>query len=305
MHRLPPLNALRAFESAARLLSFSKAAAELHVTPGAISQQIKTLENYLGITLFKRQNRLILLTEQAQVCLPYLTEGFDRMAEAMKMMEELTLEKPLTITVAEAFAARWLMPRLRSFQTLHPDIDVRFDVSKELVDLVHDDIDVGIRYGSGEYPGLETDFLLPQQVYPVCSPNLLEKGPPIQTPADLQHYTLIHGDYYYLDAAYPDWEMWFKTVGVEDSNSTHGLHFSNAEMVVQAAVEGQGIALIGSVVAEDDLKAGRLIRPLDHTIPMEFAYYFVCTKAKARQPRVQSFRTWLLDEVKAEQTPSV
>ncbi len=302
MRRLPPLNALRAFEAAARLLSFSKAATELNVTPGAISQQIKTLEAYLGVTLFKRQNRMILLTEQAQVCLPYLTEGFDRMAEAMKILEEITLAKPLTVTLAEAFAARWLMPRLKNFQARHPDVDVRFDASKELVDLLREDIDAGIRFGSGNYPGLETDFLLPQQVYPVCSPGLLEKGPPIKAPEDLQQHTLIHGDYYYLDASSPDWAMWFKTVGVEDTTSTHGLHFSNAEMVVQAAVEGQGIALIGSVVAEDDLKAGRLVRPLEHSIPLDFAYYFVCTPAKAKLPRVQAFRAWLLEEVQKEQT---
>lgn len=282
-------------------MSFTKAAEELNVTPGAISQQIKTLEETLGLKLFKRQNRMILLTEQAQICLPYLSEGLDKFAEGIRAIEQLNIDKPLTITVAEAFASRWLMPRLRTFQARHPNIDVRFDVSKELVDLVRDDIDIGIRFGSGEYPGLETDFLLPQDVYPVCSPGLLERGPPINTPEDLGHHTLLHGDYFYLDASQPDWAMWFKTLGVEGINSSHGLRFSNAEMVVQAAVEGQGVALIGSVIAEDDLKAGRLVRPLEETIPLTFAYYFVCAKSKAQLPRVVAFREWLLEAVKSEQ----
>lgn len=300
IRQLPPLNSLRAFEAAARHLSFTRAAEELNVTPGAISQQIKTLEDYLDLKLFKRQNRLILLTEQAQVCLPYLSEGLDKLSAGMRAIEQLNIDRPLTITVAEAFASRWLMPRLRRFQARHPNIDVRFDVSKELVDLVRDDIDAGIRFGGGDYPGLETDFLVPQEVYPVCSPGLLKQGPAIQTPEDLQNHTLIHGDYYYLDPAQPDWAMWFKTVGVEDFDASHGLHFSNAEMVVQAAVEGQGVALIGSVIAEDDLAAGHLVRPLEHTIPLNFAYYLVYPKSKANLPRVAAFREWLLEEAKIE-----
>ncbi len=299
--RLPPLNSVRAFEAAARHLSFTKAAEELNVTPGAISQQIKTLESYLDLKLFKRQNRIILLTEEAQICLPLLTEGLDKLAEGMRAIEQLKIDRPLTITIAEAFASRWLMPRLRSFQARHPEIDVRIDARKELVDLVRDDIDVGIRFGSGNYPELEVEFLLPQEVYPVCSPQLLKQGPPIHTPADLQHHTLIHGDYYYLDATQPDWAMWFKTVGVEDFDNAHAVHFSQAEMVVQAAIEGQGIALIGSVIAEAELSAGRLVRPLEHTIPLAFAYYFVCAKSKAKLPRVQAFRQWLLHEVHSEE----
>ena len=297
---LPPLNSLRAFEAAARNLSFSKAAEELNVTPGAISQQIKTLEDFLNIKLFKRQKRKILLTEQAQVCLPYLSEGLDKLSEGMQAIEQLNADKPLTVTVAEAFAARWLMPRLRSFQALYPDIDVRLDVSRKLVDLVNDDIDVGIRFGDGNYPGLETDFLLPQEVYPVCSPGLLKQNPPIRTPEDLRHHTLIHGDHYNLDPAQPDWTMWFKSVGVEDIDSSHGLHFSNSEMVVQAAVEGQGIALIGSVTAKAGLASGYLIRPLEHTILLKNAYYLVYPKSKAKLHRVSSFRKWLIAEASAE-----
>jgi LysR family glycine cleavage system transcriptional activator len=298
--RLPPLNSLRAFEAAARHLSFTKASEELNVTPGAISQQIKTLEEYLGLKLFKRQNRMILLTEHAQICLPYLSAGLDRLVEGISAIEQIDIDKPLTVTVAEAFASRWLIPRLRNFQQRHPDIDVRFDASRELVDLVRDDIDIGIRFGSGDYPGLETDFLLAQDVYPVCSPSLIERGPPIQTPEDLQYHTLIHGDYYYLDASQPDWAMWFQTLGVDCVDCSRGLRFSSAEMVSQAAVEGQGIALIGSVIAEDDLRAGRLVRPIEKMIPLTFAYYFVCAKSKARLPRVVAFRKWLLEEVKSE-----
>ncbi|MEE9446583.1 MAG: transcriptional regulator GcvA [Arenicellales bacterium] len=300
MNPLPPLNALRAFEAAARHLSFTKAAEELNVTPGAISQQIKVLESYLGLALFKRKNRMILLTEQAQVCLPYLSQGLNNFSEGMRAIEQFNQTKPLTITVAEAFASRWLMPRLRNFQALHPDIDVRIDASKKLIDLNNSDVDAGIRFGSGNYTGLVTDFLLPLEVYPVCSPSLLNNKPPIKTAADLQHFTLIHGDYYYFGASQPDWAMWFKTLGINDIDSNRGLRYESAELVVKAAVEGQGIALTGSVIVENDLKAGRLIRPLDHTIPLDFAFYFVCTEAKAQQKNVAAFRQWLLEEVKTE-----
>lgn len=298
MRRLPPLNSLRAFEAAARLMSFSRAAQELHVTPGAISQQIRTLEDYLGLKLFKRQNRMILLTEQAQVCLPYLTDGLDRLAEAMEVVQRLTVDKPLTITVADAFASRWLMPRLRSFRESHPDIDVRIDASPDLMDLVREDIDVGIRFGDGIYPGLVTEFLMPMEVFPVCSPGLLESGPPLITPTDLQHYTLIHGDYFYFDASQPDWAMWLSTVGVDNVDSSRGLRFSQSEMVVQAAIEGQGVALAGSVTVSDDLKAGRLVQPFELRIPLTFAYYLAYAKSKAELPRLQNFRQWLLSQVK-------
>ncbi len=296
MRRLPPLNSLRAFESAARQLSFTSAANELNVTPGAVSQQIKMLESYLGVKLFKRQNRMILLTEQAQVCLPYLTEGLDRLAEAMEVIRQFNVDKPLTITVASAFASKWFMPRLRHFQDLHPDIGVRIDVSSELVDLVHEDIDVGIRFGDGNYPGLQTDFLLPQEVFPVCSPKLLEQGPPLNSPNDLKHYTLICGDYYYIDSTQPDWDMWFATIGVDMVNTKHYLRFSQAELVVQAAVEGQGVALAGSVTVSDDLKAGRLVQLFELSIPLAFSYYLVYAESKGQQPMVQAFRRWLLNE---------
>lgn len=298
---LPPLNSLRAFEAAARKLSFSKAAEELNVTPGAISQQIKTLEEFLNIKLFKRQKRQILLTEQAQVCLPYLSEGLDKLSEGIQAIEQLNVEKPLTITVAEAFGARWLMPRLRRFQKLHPDIDVRLDISRKVIDLIHDDIDVGIRFGDGNYPGLETDFLLPQEVYPVCSPGLLKKGAPINTPADLRHQTLIHGDLNNFDPAQPDWAMWFKLAGIEDFDSSHGLHFTNAEMVIQAAVEGQGVALVGSVTVKDGLDSGYLVRLFEHSTLLDNAYYLVYPKSKIKLHRVSSFRNWLLGEAGGEQ----
>ncbi len=300
MRRLPPLNSLRAFESAARLLSFTKAAEELSVTPGAISQQIKSLETYLGLKLFQRRNKMVLLTEEAQICLPYLKEGFDRLAEAMEVVQQKSCNKPLTITAAGSFASRWLMPRLRSFQKCHSDIDVRIDVRSELVDLVREDIDVGIRFGGGNYPGLQKDYLLPQEVFPVCSPKLLEQGPPLRTADDLSHYTLIHGVDYAIDSTQPDWEMWLTTMGVDSVDSSRGLHFSQVEMVIQAAIEGQGIALAGSVVVEEALRAGDLIQPFELRLQLNFAYYLVYAHSKAQLPRVEAFRDWILGVVKAE-----
>jgi len=301
MRRLPPLNSIRAFEATARHLSFSKAAEELNVTPGAVSQQVKVLEDYLNLKLFKRKNRMILLTDEAQVCLPLLTEGLDKLAQSIDMIREQSNDKPLTITASPTFTSRWLMPRLTNFQLKFPDIDVRIDASNDLADLVNDDIDVGIRFGTGEYPGLEADYLFSQNVIPVCNPELLKGKKKLETPEDLKNHTLLHahGDYFFIDKTHVDWEMWFATVGIKGIDARRGLHFSQHNLLVEAAIRSQGIALVGDVVVNEELKTGQLVKLFEDTdIPLKFSYYLIYSNAKSNLTRIKVFRQWLLDEVK-------
>ena len=308
MRRLPSLNSLRAFEATARHLSFTKAASELNVTAGAISQQVKQLEEYLGIKLFLRKNRMIELTQEARLGLPKISDGLDRFVEGVSAIRDCDNYKPLTITLPPTFAARWLMPRLTSFQKLHPDIDVRIDATYKLVDIINEDIDAGIRFGTGDYAGLEADFLLKQEVIPVCSPALLEassaKGKSLKKPIDLSNHTLLHCDFFLNSTSQtqPDWDLWFSMVGVEaDSiDTSHGVHFAQHDLLVQAAIEGQGIALVASISAQKALKDGLLVQPFDSGLPLEHAYYFIYPKAKASLSRVLVFRNWLLEEVKNE-----
>lgn len=301
MRRLPPLNSLRAFESTARHLSFTKAADELNVTAGAVSQQVKLLEEYLGLALFKRQNRMILLTQEASLFLPYLTEGLDKFVEGLDVVHNTQFNKPLTITLPPTFAARWLMPRLTSFQKRHPEIDVRIDATYKVVDIINEDIDAGIRFGTGNYAGMNSDFLFSQEVIPVCSPELLEQGGGLENPEDLKSYTLLHCDFF-LNASsqrQPDWDMWFAMVGVEGIvDTTRGIHFSQHDLLVQAAIEGQGVALVASISASKALEDGLLIQPFESRIPLDNSYYFIYPKSKSTLPCIEAFRKWLLEEVK-------
>lgn len=301
MRQLPPLNSIRAFEAAARHLSFSKAADELNVTPGAVSQQVKVLEDYLNIRLFKRKNRMILLTDEAQLSLSLLSNGLDQLAQGIDKIREHTMDKPLTITASPTFASRWLLPRLTNFKKQYPSIDVRIDASNELCDLVNDDVDVAIRFGDGNYPGLETDFLFSQSVIPVGRPSFLEGENKIQYPEDLKHHTLLHtrGDYFMIDNnTHVDWEMWFATVGVNGIDTERGLHFSQYNLLIEAAVRGQGVALVGDAVISDELKSGQLIKLFEETdIPLSFSYY-LCYPSDINTSRVKVFRQWILDEVK-------
>jgi LysR family glycine cleavage system transcriptional activator len=204
MTRLPPLNALRAFEAAARHLSFNAAAEELNVTPAAISHQIKALEADLGVKLFRRLNRAVRLTDAGQACVPGLRDGFERIAEAVARARQGDSVGLLTVTASPAVASKWLVPRLERFRARHPAIDLRIDASMRLVDLVREDVHVGLRYGAGKYPGLHTEQLVRSEVFPVCSPDLLKGKHPLRTPEDLRHHTLIHDETTTLDPRGPD-----------------------------------------------------------------------------------------------------
>lgn len=300
MRRLPPLNSIRAFEATARHLSFSKAADELNVTPGAVSQQVKVLEEHLNLKLFKRKNRLILLSDEAQICLPLLTESLDKLAQSFDMIRERSDHQPLTITAPPALTSYWLLPRLSAFQKQFPDIDVRLDASNDLADLINDDIDVGIRFGTGDYPGLEADYLFSQSVIPVCSPLLLQGEHKLQTPEDLKKFTLLHaqGDFFITDNTHIDWDMWFTSVGAKDIDANHGLHFTQHNFLVEAAIRGQGVALVGNVIIKEELASGQLVKLFENTdIPLNFSFYLIYSSNKANLTRIKAFREWLLGEI--------
>jgi LysR family glycine cleavage system transcriptional activator len=298
---LPPLNSLRAFEAAARHLSFTKAAEELHVTPAAISHQIKGLEAQLGVPLFRRLTRALRLTEAGQAALPAVRDGFDKLAEAVDLMRAHEESGVVTVSTEPSFAAKWLVPRLDRFRAAHPEFEVRLDATDRLADFQRDNVDLAIRYGSGDYPSVEVEKLLSEEIFPVCSPKLLDGPHPLRRPEDLRHHTLIHLDWDLEDVGAPTWRMWLLAAGVTDIDFTRGPVFSMNSLALQAAIEGQGVALASSVLVADDLSAGRLVMPFDVSVcdPLDFAYYVVVPKRSAKLPKVAAFRDWLLDEIKA------
>jgi LysR family glycine cleavage system transcriptional activator len=295
---LPPLNSLRAFEAAARHLSFKKAAGELHVTPAAVSHQIRTLEEYCGTLLFRRLARALRLTEAGQAALPLLREGFDKLAEAADAMRVEERAGVLTVSVAPSFGAKWLIPRLDRFRAVHPEFDVRIDATDALVNFAGDGVDVGLRFGRGIYRNLRSECLMPEVSVPVCSPRLLERGPALTRPEHLGHHTLLHVQWNTEDDAAPSWRMWLRAAGVEGVDAGRGPRFSAESMALEAAIMGQGVALAGAALVEGDLKAGRLVRPFPPSLNQvtAFNYYVVYPEEKAGDPKVMAFRDWVLAE---------
>jgi LysR family transcriptional regulator, glycine cleavage system transcriptional activator len=297
--RLPPINALRAFEASARHLSFARAADELGVTPPAISHQVRQLEEYLGMQLFRRLTRRVVLTEAGQLALPGLTQGFDLLAEAVESLRAPDqCAGPLTVSCAPSFAAKWLVPRSESFRSACPDIDLRISANLNLADFRNEDVDVAIRFGRGDYPGLKVDNLRAEIIAPLCSPRLLEGPHPLRSPADLAHHTLLHDDS--VSSAVgpaPDWRMWLKLAGHEEIDSSRGPRFSYADHALQAAADGQGVLLGRLSLADDDLNSGRLVRLFGREIPTEFGYFLVRPDRGVDPPRVAAFRDWILNAI--------
>jgi len=296
MALLPPLNSLRAFEAVGRYLSFSKAADELNVTPGAISQQVRGLEDFLEIKLFKRRNRSIVLTDSGQVFLPLLSDGFAGISAAVDSVRRSQGDEPLTISAAPSFTAKWLIPRLCKFQALHPEIDVRIDASSRLVDFAREDIDVGIRFGTGEVEGLDSIYLFSYDLIPVCSPDLMHEGKAVHDLSDIRHHTLLHSQDTDFDPSFPDWAMWLATAGVDDVDASRGMFFSQGEMVIEAAIEGQGIALGASVMVAGAIESGRLVQPFETRLPVRLSFHLITTRQKWDNPKISAFRQWILDE---------
>ncbi len=296
--RLPPLNALRAFEAAARHLNFSRAADELSVTPGAVSQQIQNLEDYVGASLFRRTPKGLLLTDAAQAALPALREAFDRLAEAASLLTAAVDGRRLTLTAAPSFAAKWLVPRLGRFEEAHPLVDVWLSADMDLVDFAAGEVDLAIRYGAGPYPGLEAVRLMKETVIPVMSPDLMAANP-IAGPADLARHILLHDGSPDADDSCPDWLMWLAARGVKGVDGNRGPRFNQSSLVIEAAVGGRGVALAKRTLAQDDLDAGRLVLPMPIATSVDFAYYVVHPKAKGRLPQVKAFVSWIAAEAAA------
>ncbi|HTW52503.1 MAG TPA: transcriptional regulator GcvA [Stellaceae bacterium] len=296
---LPPLSALRAFESAARLQSFSKAADELSVTPAAISHQIAALEADLGVSLFNRRNRAVELTASARVLLPGLSEAFTGIQDSVRRLRSHNDTGTLTVTASPSFAGKWLVQRLHRFQEQHPAIDVRISATDTLVDLTRSDFDIAVRYGTGRYPGLEVELLLKNEVFPACSPELLRNGPPLETPSDLRNHVLLHDQQTDRDPLAPSWPMWLKAAGINDAQASHGLSFSANVLALEAAIAGHGVTLAYSTTAAADIAAGRLVRLFSLSLPDTFAYYVVAAPSALERPKVKAFWDWLRQEAAA------
>ncbi len=296
--RLPPLNALRTFEAAARHLSFTRAASELHVTQAAVSHQIKGLEDWLGIRLFRRLNRRLLLTEEGQQYLVSVRGAFDELASGTQRLLAGDRRGILTVSVIPSFAARWLVPRMGRFRDAHPEIDLRIAATLQSVDFMRDDVDVGIRYGAGRYPGLHATLVMSEEYFPVCNPALLDGRHPLREPSDLRHHTLLH-DEHLPGEPNPVWKDWLKAAGVTGVRHDRGPVFGDASMMVQAAIAGQGVALGRTALVNDDLIAGRLVRPFPLALPAGYAYWLVCPESYADRPKIVAFRDWLLAEAAA------
>jgi LysR family glycine cleavage system transcriptional activator len=254
------------------------------------------LEEFLEIKLFKRMNRSILLTNDGQIFLPLISSGFEQFSEAVTMLHEKRSEGPLTITSAPSFVSKWLIPRLTQFKSRHPGIDVRIDTSDRLVDFKHEDIDVGIRFGSGVYPELDAVFLFSFDLIPVCAPQLMLQRHGLKKISDLKYHTLLHSNYAEWEPGFPDWAMWLKVVEADDIDAGHGIYFNQSDLLFQAALDGQGVALLANVMAEPEIEAGRLVQPFATRLPVKMNYHLVTSPAKARVAKVVAFREWVLAE---------
>ncbi len=293
-NRLPPLNALKAFEASARLLSFTKAASELFVTQAAVSHQIKSLESFLGLKLFMRKNRTLLLTEEGQSYYLDIKDIFSSLHEATSKLVAKGAKGTLTVSIHPSLAIQWLVPRLTVFNKLNPDIDVRINADDGESDTLPDDVDIAFFYGRGEWTGLTADKIKTEYLQPVCSPLLLDDSSKLLTPDDLQNFTLLH------DTSRQDWKRWFKQVRLKGSNVEQGPIFSHSAMVLQAAMYGQGVALVKNILAKPEIDSGRLIAPFTDVLLNKDAYYLVCRDNQSNMARIAPFRKWVLDTMRAE-----
>lgn len=310
--RLPPLNALRAFEAAARHSSVHKAARELHVTPAAVSHQVKGLEEFLGIMLFKRSPRRITLTPAGEACLPKLTAAFEQMAQAVAAAQQFAHAGRVVVTVPPALATKWLIPKLSTFRDRHGDIDLRISARQSLVDRSRgendqgthllDGGDIAIRFGDGDYPGYVTHKLFTSYSLPMCSPRLLEGPNALRTPDDLRNHTLLHyeSDIAMMDVGRPNWASWLKAADVRGVNTRRGPTFNHVALAMQAAADGLGVVLGIPVMASEEIAEGSLVAPFSLSLPTGASYYLVHTAAAEREPSIMAFRDWILSEAHSE-----
>jgi LysR family glycine cleavage system transcriptional activator len=287
--RLPPLNALRAFEAAARNESFTRAAEELCVTKGAVSHQIKALETTLGVKLFDRQHQRLIMTEAGREYLAVVRDALDRIAMGTDRLMQRQSSGVLTVSVSPDLAAKWLVPRLGRFAEAHPDIDLRVSATMEHVDFAREDVDLAVRHGDGSWTGLDAVRLCAERLFPVCSPKLVSGRNRISKAADLLKFPLLRLD----DRT--TWRRWIDAAGVTDA-VRHGPVLNRASMLIDAAIDGQGFALARTALAAWDIINGRLVRPVDISLRMPKTYWIVSPKATSALPKIGLFRKWLLAE---------
>jgi len=287
--RLPSLNGLRAFEAAARHLSFTLAASELNVTQTAISHQIRRLEEELGIRLFIRQNRSLALTPEARDYLPGVRAAFNDLRLATDRLLRKDDDKVLTVSTIASLAAKWLLPRLTDFQETHPGIDVRITTSTSLVDFQRDNVDAAIRYGRGQWPGVRAEWLMADELFPVCSPSLLRGEKSLRTPEDLKDHVLLH------TSTSDDWRLWLTAAGLSTSISRQpGITFDMTFMTVQAAIDGMGVAMGRTSYVQDDIAKGRLVVPFKIALPADAGFYLVSPEGRREAPKLAAFRQWVV-----------
>jgi LysR family glycine cleavage system transcriptional activator len=290
---LPSLNGLRAFEAAARHLSFTQAAAELNVTQTAISHQIRRLEAQLGIRLFVRRNRALALTREAEAYLPAIRTAFEDLRQATARLRRPERDGMLVVSTIASLAAKWLVSRVAGFQDAHPAIEVRISTSSSLVDFRREAVDMAVRYGHGNWPGLRADWLMAEDIFPVCSPALRDGARPLRQPRDLEHHTLLHAS-----VSREDWQLWLTAAGLPAALATRrGLSFDQSFMAYQAAIDGLGVALGRTRYVEADIAAGRLVVPFDLVLPAQAGFYVVAPEETADAPKIALFRDWLIASV--------
>jgi LysR family transcriptional regulator, glycine cleavage system transcriptional activator len=297
------LNALRAFEAAARHRSFVAAAQELYVTPAAVGQLVRSLESSLNVSLFHRApsgpSRLE-LTDEARAVLPDVQAGLERLSMALQRLRVGSIGESIKVTLPPAFADKWLLPRLERFQSRHPEVELRLDTSGKLVDFKSERVDVGIRYGAGKWRGMQSTYLLKDEFFPVCSPALLSGEHPLQSPSDLRHHALIHDVSMEAEDSFPTWKSWLSSAGLANLESQRGIRINDSAAVLQAAINGTGVALGRTSLVASDLAAGRLVRPFGPSQTSDFSYYIVRRVGSPSSQAIDAFARWLHEEVASE-----
>jgi LysR family glycine cleavage system transcriptional activator len=303
MAQFPPLKAVRYFESAARHLSFSKAAEELNVTHSAISHQIKALEEWVGQPLFERGGRTLRLTESGRQFLPPVRAAFQQLAEAAADLRQSCQGGPLTVSVLPSLASIWLVPRLYDFRAKHPEIEVRISATDRIEQIGQGGIDIAVRYGRGRWPGVESELLLHDDLFPICSPAMVNGDPPIREPRDLTYFNLL-SDSTWEAPQFDFWRQWFERAGVSGMELKSGFSFNYSNLLIRAAVDGLGIALGNTILAGDDLKAGRLVKPFDISVSLDTGYYVVYARDALKRAKIHAFRDWLMEQVAPYRQPA-
>ncbi|NKC12202.1 MAG: transcriptional regulator GcvA [Gammaproteobacteria bacterium] len=295
MRRLPPLNWLRAFEATARHLSFTRAAEELHVTQAAISQQVKSLESWFDLPLFRRARRRLFLTESGQTLTPRIREALDLMAQGVQEVEAFAQEGVLTLRVSSSFAPQWLVPRLGRFYARHPDLDLRFTTVDKAVDFARDDVDAEIRFGAGQWSDVETHLIIHDRIFPVCAPSLLEGDAPLREPADLVRHRLLHV------IGTQEWKAWGQAVNLPWLPGRRAHVFDHAVLALQAAINGVGVALGRTSLVQSELESGRLVAPFEVALDTPDGYWLLYPRGRAERADMMALRDWLLEEAAASE----